>query len=361
MNLIREEGSGDWLVEIQSETGKLHRINLHTKSEEEAMKLLKEANVEKLENAAKIHGLTSEVVSLIVADKNITCRDAISEWDKWLESTAQSSRTHKNNIGVVNKWVKDRSLESTPLSSITEEQINEYINNRNSPDKRGTRALKLAGIRGLMNFALHRRIILRDPSRLIRVNHRLLTHEQKEVRHKPVFTDTEVDFLIAQSQGAEPPMVSKGFFAAAIAIGRDCALRLGDICNLEWKCFNFSTNTITVWTSKGGSRVEIPMTQRVIKTVLSIQSTDKNYLFPKERAIINDVNRRASMSVIFGRFLDRVGMTGYSFHSLRATYATTMANQGATIEEIAAALGHHGTDVTKAYIRTPGAAKVTIR
>lgn len=361
MNLTRETGSGNWIVEIKSESGKLHRINLHTTSEEEALRLLKDAHVERLEDAGKAHRLTNEVVSLIVADRAMTCEAATEEWNRWLERTAQSSRTHTNNIGVVSKWMRDCKLTDKPLSSITDDQINAYINNPQSPDKRGTRALKLAGIRGLMNFALHRRWILNDPSRLVRVNHRVLTHAQKEVKHKPVFTDDEVDFLIAQSENAEPPLVSKGFFKAAIILGRDCALRFGDICNLEWNCFDFTTNTVCVWTSKGGSRVEIPMTQRVVALLSSIEASHPVYVFPKEREIANDVDRRASLSVIFGRFLNRVGMKGYSFHSLRATYATTMANNGATLDEIATALGHKGTEVTKAYIRKPDAAKITIR
>ena len=103
------------------------------------------------------------------------------------------------------------------------------------------------------------------------------------------------------------------------------------------------------------------MTSRVLRLIASIQTGDQKYVFPNEREIVNDVNRRALLSVNFGRFLKSVGLDGYSFHSLRATYATTMANQGATLDEIAEALGHKGTEVTKAYVRKPGAAKVAMR
>ena len=74
--------------------------------------------------------------------------------------------------------------------------------------------------------------------------------------------------------------------------------------------------------------------------------------------IINDPTRRAMISVAFGRFLKTLGFEGYSYHSLRATQATAMAAKGATIGEIAKALGQKGTSATQAYIRRQGSAKV---
>lgn len=103
------------------------------------------------------------------------------------------------------------------------------------------------------------------------------------------------------------------------------------------------------------------MTKRVITAVVGIKNKDKKYLFPIEREIANDPKKRAMLSVYFKRFFESVGVEGYSFHSLRATYATTMANQGYTMEQIAAALGHKSTKVTKVYVRNPDAAKVENR
>ena len=66
---------------------------------------------------------------------------------------------------------------------------------------------------------------------------------------------------------------------------------------------------------------------------------------------MRDPSRRAHLSVIFGRFFERCGFPGYSFHCLRASYATTMAKQGATLEEIAERLGHSSERTTREYVR----------
>jgi integrase len=319
------------------------------------------ARLELLEEMGQKLRLTNEVVSLIVTDRNTTCSQAVEELDKWLATISLSARTHSNTVMILRKWLKDSGLRDQSIGSITEADINGYVNDTSTPIKRGTRALRLAAIRKLFSWCLTKRMILSDPSRLVRVNHRMLSHAQLEAKHKNTFTESEIEYMLVKSVDAEPGYMTPGFFRAAIILGRDLALRLGDICNLEWASFDMTKGVATVWTAKGGSRVEIPLTNRVIDTLLSLKSSSDTHLFPNERAIIGDVNRRAGISVAFGRFLKSIGLEGYSFHSLRATYATTMANAGASLADIAKALGHAGTDVTKVYVRDPDAAKVEMR
>jgi len=361
VKLFKKENDSNYWVSVTSESGQVHTINLNTTDQREAEEMLKQARVETLEEMGQKLKLTNEVVSLIVTDRNTTCSQAVEDLDKWLTTVALSMRTHTNTVMILRKWLKDSGLKDQPIGSITEADINGYVNDTKVTIKRGTRALRLAAIRKLFSWCLTKRIILSDPSRLVCVNHRLLSHAQLEPRHKNTFTDAEIEYMLGKSGGAEPAYLTPGFFRAAIILGRDLALRLGDICNLEWASFDTAKCVAVVWTSKGGSRVEIPLTKRVIDTLLALKSSGERYLFPNEHSIINDVNRRAGISVAFGRFLKSIGLEGYSFHSLRATYATTMANAGASLADIAKALGHAGTDVTKVYVRNPDAAKVDMR
>lgn len=360
MRLTKPAGSRTWSVVVTSESGKEHTIDLGVSSRDEALDLVNKSKVEELEKAAKVTRLTSDVVSLIVADKNTTIREAAKQYCDWMEKTNRSQRTRVNAAEILDCWA--RVVGDKPIASVTEDDINRFVNPANDPLKRGTRQLRLGAIHGVMNFCLHERILIRDISRNVRVNLRVIDHESKETTHKSVMDEDEVEFLIAKAAGnPEPPSLTPGFFKAAIIIARDMALRLGDVCNLEWDCVDFATKTLTVWTSKGGSRIELPMTRRVISVIAGIKNKHKKYMFPVEREIANDTKKRAMLSVYFSRFFESSGVEGYSFHSLRATYATTMANQGYTMEQIAEALGHKSTNVTKVYVRNPGAAKVENR
>lgn len=359
MRLLKKSEGSTWHVEVTSESGKKHTIDLCTKSREEALKLVAAAKVEDLEQAARVTRLTAEVVSLITSDKTVDLKEATEKYIAWAERANMSQKTTANTKRLLRAWMG--KIGNKPISAITPQDINDWVN----PDdaiKAGTRKMRLASIKALCKWAMSERIIVKDPSATAIVNLRGLSHVQKEVEHKVVLDDATVDYAIAKASGnPEPPSITPGFFRAALIIGRDMALRIGDICNLEWDSFDFERQRLIVWTSKGLSRVELPMTKRVLKLAAEWKHGDDKFMFPNEREISNDQNKRAMLSVYFKRFLESIGIEDGSFHSLRATYATVMANRGMSVEEIATALGHKSTEVTKVYVRKPDAAKVTSR
>jgi integrase len=360
MRLSKRESEEHWHVEVTTEAGCVQRLSTFCKTKAEAEEVVKASKIKDIERSAKIHRLTADVVTLITANKSITMRDALAEWIEWMKVGVRSPRTRDNNATTISLWIRQTGIEEKTIGTVTTDEIHAWINDTNRPDKLGTRTMKLAAIRNLMRFCGVKRYILSDPSQLVSVDYRVISHEQRETKHKLVFEDDEIDFILANCEGLEPDSMSDGFFHASIMLGRDLALRLGDVCNLEWSCFDFEKGTVTVWTDKANTRVVIPMTDRVARLVRSMERMDKRFLFPAEQLVANDPKRRPIMSVYFGRLFKSLGFEGYSYHSLRATMATTMAAKGATIEEIAKALGHNGTSSTKSYIRKSGSAKPSL-
>lgn len=360
MKLIKKEGDKYWHVEVTTEAGERKSICTYCDTRDEASTVIKQAKIKEIEASAKAHKLTADVVTLITANRSVTVMDAIAEWSEWMKVGVRSPRTRSNNQSTASNWARQSGVETRSIGSITTEEIHDWINDKSRPDKLGTRIMKLSAVRNLMKFCGIKRYILSDPSQLVSVDYRAISHDQRETKHKAVFEDDEVDFILASCEGLEPDSMSDGFYKASIMIGRDLALRLGDICNLEWSCFNFQKGVVVVWTDKSNTRIEIPMSERVASLVSNMERTDSRFLFPDENVIANDPKKRAILSVYFGRLFKSLGFDGYSFHSLRATMATSMASKGATIEEIANALGHNGTSATRSYIRKAGAAKVSV-
>lgn len=350
MKLFKPPQSDFWHIEIITEAGSKRTINTFCTTCEEAEAVVSKAKVPELETASKVLRLTSEVVTLITANRSVTVADAITEWDAWLKVTARSERTRTNNVIAVRQWSREMGLEAKTIGSITTDDIHRWVNRPNQTDKRGTRLMKLSAIRNLFRFCGLKRYVLSDPSQLVAVDFRLMNHRQKETKHKAVFSDHDIEYLLANAHGAEPPSITPGFFKAAIILGRDLGLRLGDICNLEWACFDLPAKTATIWTDKSNTRVQLPVTERVIELLGTLPRLDETYVFPNERAIVNDPVRRATLSMAFGRFFRELGFRGLSFHSLRASYATTMALQGAELSAIAERLGHKSVRTTSVYV-----------
>jgi integrase len=360
MKLSKRESDEHWHVEVITEAGHLQRLSTFCKTKVEAEDVVRDSKIKDIERSAKIHRLTADVVTLITANKTITMNDALAEWVEWMRIGVRSPRTRDNNASTVRLWLTQTGIDSKTIGTVTADEIHSWINNATRPDKLGTRMMKLSSIRNLMRFCCVKRYILSDPSQLVSVDYRVISHDQRETKHKLVFEDDEIDFILENCGSMEPASMSAGFFKSSIMLGRDLALRMGDICNLEWSCFDFQKRTVVVWTDKSNARVVIPITDRVTNLVSGMTRVDKRFLFPVEQLIANDPKRRSMMSVYFGRLFKSLGFEGYSFHSLRATMATSMAAKGATIDEIAKALGHNGTSSTKSYIRRDGSSKQSL-
>jgi integrase len=360
MKLSKRESDEHWHVEVTTEAGHLQRLSTFCRTRAEAEEVVRDSRIKDIERSSKIHRLTADVVTLITANRTITMVDALSDWIEWMKVGVRSPRTRDNNASTILLWLKQSSIENKTIGTVTTDEIHSWINDTHRSDKLGTRMMKLASIRNLMRFCCAKRYILSDPSQLVSVDYRLISHEQRETKHKLVFEDDEIDFILENCDGMEPDSMSNGFFRASIMLSRDLALRLGDVCNLEWSCFDFQKGTVVVWTDKSNARVVIPITDRVANLVSGMVRVDKRLLFPVEQLIANDPKRRSMMSVYFGRLFKSLGFHGYSFHSLRATMATSMAVNGATIDEIAKALGHNGTGSTKSYIRRDGSSKQSL-
>lgn len=358
MNLTKPTGSEFWMLEVTTENGGTKSISTGCRTKTDAETLVKSAKIEQIEAASRVHRLTSEVVSLITSNRPVPASEVFLEWSEWMKVGVRSPRTRDNNMAIVSRWITGCGLAETPVASITEEAIHSWINNPTSAYKLGTRKFHLACIRNFFHYCVVKRYALSDPTQLVAVDHRLMSHKQRETQHKAVFEDDEIDFILSVCDETEPDSITEGFFSAAIILGRDLAIRLGDVCNLEWDCFDFEKGIVVVWIDKSNHRIAIPMSERVEKLAMSLPRNGTRYLFPNEQLINADGKRRAMLSVYFGRLFKSLGFEGFSFHSLRATMATTMAARGDTIEDIAKALGHSGTSSTKSYIRKAGASKL---
>ena len=359
MRLHKPKDSPFWHAEVVTEDGSVRRLNTLCATRAEAQEAT--AKLRQIEAAAREHRLTAEVVTLITANRQITVDEALAEWADWSKAGVRSPKTRYNVLVTLAQWSREMTLGARSIGTISTDDIRPWVNPPDAPTKRGTRLLKLSAVRALFRYCLLKRYVLSDPSQLVSVDFRLMTHPQRETRHKPVFTDAEITYLLKRAGEAEPASITAGFFRAAIILGRDLALRLGDICNLEWASFHYARRVVTVWTDKSNTRVEVPLTTRVVRLLANLPAEDDRYIFPSERAIANDPDRRAMLSVAFGRFFQGCGFAGYSFHCLRATYATTLARQGLSLAEIAVKLGHKSTTTTRAYVRTPEASQVAAR
>ena len=241
----------------------------------------------------------------------------------------------------VTKFLVETDTEKKDPNVIDEYMVNEWVND-DSKNKRGTRRVKLACVKSYLKYCHAKGHIKTNPAELVQVNMRLLSHAQKEVKEKQVFTGEEVSWLCR---------VSNNMWSSFIVIGVETGLRMGDILQLEWDCWD--GECLTVWTDKRDKRVELkasPML-RLLMQERWRRRDGSDYLFPEDR---NNYLKNGSQyySTAFKRICVDVGLEDRCFHGLRATYATNQNRDGKTSEAIAADLGHSNKKLTEeVYIK----------
>ncbi len=338
MKLIKPDNSDYWHVEVTCADGTQRLVNLSLKHKDAARQAMLDAHLPEIREAAKHNLLTAKAV--ITAKWAITVDEAIADWAEWSKVGVPSPKTRQNTWECVCQWSEQMGIGDRPLLMLKASDIGEWINDPTSVAKASTRKLKLSCIQAFVRYCLQKQYIVSEPSRLVKVDEKMMDTTQRETKRKMVFTDDQIECLLAKSVNSEPPSITPGFFHAGIIFGRDLGLRLSDLCCLEWACFNYKKNTVSILMEKSQKRVEIPLTPRVRGEIAGMEKAHDRFLFPTEREMVLNMRRRAALSIYFVRFFQRCGFEGYSFQSLCAIYAASMAAKGATLEEIAIALRH---------------------
>jgi integrase len=316
----------------------------------EAKAVAGESKAAELEKVAKVMRLTSDIVSRIVTGKEMTMNLALGRYKVWAMNNL-TGRTAGSHISYVTKWIKDFNLEKVTPAAIEDNMVSGWVNSQGKGDenlKASTRRVRKAALSSFLDYCYNKGWMLTKPAELCRVQMDKLTHQQKETKSHEAMNDEDIKALMKEADA---------FWQMAIHLASVTGLRLGDVCALEWACFD--GNTVTVWTDKRDKRISVRVPTAVINSICDLPVSDPTYLFPDRREVYRDVNRRAGLSVQFKRLCNRAaeksgrnGLKKKSFHGLRSYYAKTKLAKGVKVETIAKDLGHSSTKTTDVYLNT---------
>ena len=349
---------GTYHVSVSGKGGKRRLITTGCTERGAALKVVAESGVSDLEQAAKAGRLTREAIGHITTGRRLTMAKVLEPFAEWMATCARSPKTIDNNLTTLRCWLAEMRLNDKHPGAITALDISLWVNARGN-SKFSTRKVLLSCIRTLFTFMAANGWVLVDVSKLVAVDLSKLTHAQKESTERVPFTDDEVFKLLEYLENN-----SEWFWYFAVLCASETGLRLGDICQLEWRSFT-EKETMVVWTDKTGARVDLPMTKLLRVAIATIPIQDSAYVFPEQRAITLDVKKRSLLSVQFKRICDGLGIEGKSFHCLRHAAACNKRAENSESKldlakrlvevldkkDIAKMLGHANTKTTETYLK----------
>ena len=240
-------------------------------------------------------------------------------------------KDYKKQSNKLDFWVK--SIEIKPIADITTRDVSEAM-------------LKLP--RGLANATINRyKSALSVVFRYACQQHNLpsnpvgLIPSKSEDNHRVRYLSTlERKRLLTACMKAEWP---KLYLLVLIAI--TTGARRGELLGLRWSDIDFERQTAYVQTTKNGHPKVLPLTNDVVKELNKFRQQDSPLIFNSEVK----PDKAFCFNKQWVKALKVAEVEDFTFHCLRHTCASYLAQSGASLLEIADVLGHKQISVTKRY------------
>jgi integrase len=301
---------------------------------------------------ARIREIVLETVELVTGKR--TDSPTISEWlERWIraEKDAVAPGTMTRYEQIVRDFLRSIGARAhAPLEALSTDTILEFkerwLSGGRSP-RTVNQTIKI--LKRPFKIALEQGFIDRNPVAAVRP---IRTRSAK----KGVFSPEQIRCLFEVAESDWKGLILSAYFTGG---------RLLDLAKLTWSDIDLSRKTITFVQRKTGSSVQIPIHQDLYNYLLESPRSDgpKGPVFPK--LFDKPGTGKSGLSMSFKRLMQRAGIddgvarqkdgklgrnvSRLSFHSLRHTFNSAMANADVPPEIRQKLTGHASQDMNKHY------------
>ena len=361
---LQKEKNGVYTIRAMI-NGKRFSKSTRTKNRAEAEKIMAQFlrpfvrgdEVQTYENLKAFAAAAAEKAEL-EEDKNPQMKLA-EAWDAYMKSPERrdlSQTTLDAKKQVWRKWVEWLGVKHSEIEEmrhVTVEMVEEYLNYLRVNHSASTYNNRLCVIREMTRVLMEKARMKKNPWENMK------QREDDSVRRREL-TIEEVMRLARQArrQGEE--------WERLFCIGVYTGLRLGDCCNLEWKCVDLVRSIIQVIPHKTkkwahGKPVTIPVHPALAENLMQTKMSERlGYVVP---TIAGYYQRdRPKVSYTIGRIFRNAGIVTSvhvegrkwkvpeaTFHSLRHTFVSMAANAGIPLHIVQSIVGHESTAMTRHY------------
>jgi len=194
---------------------------------------------------------------------------------------------------------------------------------------------ELAILSGIFTMAVDYEEIAQNPCRKVQT----LPENNQRTRH---LSFEEEDNLFAKLTGDREylrPLVTVAIYAGP---------RRGELLKLRWSNVDFALNTINFKETKTNRDRSVPMEPIVQEALVELreQAGDAEYVFTNP----DTGTRYTDIKKSFSAACREAGITNFTFHDLRHTFGTRLADAGVDVVKIKELMGHASIVTTMRYI-----------
>ena len=272
----------------------------------------------------------------------------------WLAASEQknSKGTHERYKHTVDLFLKHLgSVARSPVTSVSSSHIEGFLTARLSTKVAPkTAAVDIKTLSAAFNRAERYSIILKNPVTAVEL-------PKVESSERDIFTPTQIGQLL-------DTVGSKSDWFTLILLGFFTGQRLGDCAALEWKNIDMKERVIHFKQIKTGKKVQVPMSEELLEHLdFLAEFVDSKYVCPE--LAVRGSGGAHGLSESFGRIVKKAGIDSQriqgkgkihfnrlSFHSLRHSFNSAMAEAGVSQEIRMRLTGHSSVNINNRYTHT---------
>jgi integrase len=205
----------------------------------------------------------------------------------------------------------------------------------------------LSALRSCWNWGRAAQFVPQDRKWPTRI---MLTENNTRRRY---LTDDELKRLLEAAAARSPTM------HAAVVLSVACGLRQGELLNLKWQDIDLDGQRLSIMTTK----TDEPRGVYVAGSAVDALRTLKREAVVSTKAVFlgqgGEPLNKGTLRVRWLPIRDAAGLRDFRWHDLRHSCASFLAQNGATLLEIGAVLGHRSASVTRRYAHLVEGAPVT--
>ena len=229
------------------------------------------------------------------------------------------------------------ALGEKPVNRITRYDIESFLAEKNKTKSVATVNRYLAQIKAIMSFAVERGIIKSSPAAGIPAKHEAVLPP----RGLPDEVVNKVVHRLMKDIDDEKARLLLFLFATGCRLGEARALQLQD-CNLNRKLAYLPT-------SKSGRERLIPLNHFALELIqLQFQRHGTTGLLFRGQGGVSQISEPRRY---WYRVCNDCGLSGVRMHDARHTVATSLLNQGCSLDVLQKVLGHSSPKMTERYAR----------
>lgn len=270
--------------------------------------------------------------------------------NQWLASkVAKKSEGTSTRYGVaVTDFLASLGNRTTkPLTSLTTGDVERFLNYRTEKGLAPqTLVLDIKIIGAAFNAARRQGLIATNPAEAVEL-------PKGKSMERGTFTPAEVKMLVDAAEGEWKTLILLAYFTGA---------RMGDCCRMAWTDVDLGESKITYTQAKTDEKVTMPLHEDLLAHLDTLAGTDKpeEFLMPKTANLKS--GGRKGLSETFKLIMRDAGLDAgkvkkagvrqlsrRTFHALRHSFNSAMANAGVSQEVRMKLTGHKTESVNRGY------------